>query len=146
MTNKCLRRISGKVKWFNSKLGYGFITHKNDTNKDVDVFVHWSNLLLSDKDFHTLYKGEYVEFELEKCTCNSSGLGIQACRVSGPNNGQLLTTANSDTLTHIYNAKRFSRAFCVRQLDPLEFTGQDNLSQKASELYRSYKRCAQMET
>ena len=35
----------------------------------IKIFIHYT-------------KGEYVEFELEKCTCNSNGLGIQACRVS----------------------------------------------------------------
>ena len=137
------KRICGKVKWFNSKLGYGFITHKNDINKDVDVFVHWSNLLLSDKDFHTLYKGEYVEFELEKCTCNSSGLGIQACRVSGPNNSKLLTTSNNEALTNIYNTKKMSNAFCVRQLHSFEFSTPDNMSKKAFEIYKytPYSEC-----
>ena len=32
---------SGKVKWFDSKKGYGFITD-NDTNKDI--FLHVSEL------------------------------------------------------------------------------------------------------
>ena len=64
----------------NSKLGYGFITHRNRVEDvDVDVFVHWSNLQLSEKEYHTLYKGEFVEFEIESCLCNTnSNGGIQA--------------------------------------------------------------------
>ena len=62
---KTKKRILGRVKWFNSKLGYGFITHRNRVEDvDVDVFVHWSNLQLSEKEYHTLYKGEFVEFEI----------------------------------------------------------------------------------
>ena len=130
-----VHRIAGRVKWFNSKLGYGFITHKKHTNEEVDVFVHWSNLLLSDKDFHTLYKGEYVEFELESCICNENNVGVQACRVSGPNNSQLLTVTNTESNSYSHNTNSFSHAYSVRQLDIIEFTSHDNMSPKAFEFY-----------
>lgn len=129
------KRFSGKVKWFNSKLGYGFITHVLD-NKEVDVFVHWSNLLLNDKEFHTLYKGETVDFELEECVCNSNkDVGIQACKVSGPNNGQLLTTLHGDCSSYLQNISRFSHIYQVRQLAADEFSSSDNFSQKAKLIY-----------
>ena len=126
------KRIIGRVKWFNSKLGYGFITHKNSGVEDIDVFVHWSNLELSDKEYHTLYKGEFVEFEIESCLCNTNN-GIQACKVSGPNKGQLLTSIKDNMPT--INQHKTSQIYNVRQLELDEFTNSEHLSMKSKELY-----------
>ena len=44
---------SGKVKWFNSKKGYGFITL--DENNEKDVFLHVSSLEKSKLRVLTLF-------------------------------------------------------------------------------------------
>jgi CspA family cold shock protein len=49
----------GKVKWFNSKKGYGFIK-LNDG--DQDIFVHYSSI--KGDGFKSLVEGEEVQFEL----------------------------------------------------------------------------------
>lgn len=50
--------MTGKVKWFNSEKGYGFIT----TDEGVDVFAHYSQI---NKDgFKSLEEGEAVSFEV----------------------------------------------------------------------------------
>ncbi len=49
----------GKVKWFNSKKGYGFIK-LNDG--DQDIFVHYSSI--QGDGFKSLVEGEEVQFEL----------------------------------------------------------------------------------
>ncbi len=49
----------GKVKWFNSKKGYGFI-RTNDGDKDI--FVHYSSI--KGDGFKALAEGEEVQFEL----------------------------------------------------------------------------------
>ncbi len=50
--------MTGKVKWFNSEKGYGFIT----TDEGEDLFVHYSQI---QKDgFKTLDEGEEVEFDV----------------------------------------------------------------------------------
>lgn len=50
--------MTGKVKWFNSEKGYGFIT----TEEGSDLFVHYSQI---QKDgFKTLEENEAVEFDV----------------------------------------------------------------------------------
>lgn len=49
---------SGKVKWFDTKKGFGFIQQENGP----DVFVHYSNI--NGSGFKNLEEGQLVEFEL----------------------------------------------------------------------------------
>lgn len=52
--------LTGQVKWFDAKKGYGFIVHPEDGS---DIFVHYSQIQ-TDKRFKTLRTGEFVEFSL----------------------------------------------------------------------------------
>ena len=54
--------VSGKVKWFDNKKGFGFILH--DSGKDV--FVHYSSI--EGKGYKTLAEGELVQFEIIEST------------------------------------------------------------------------------
>lgn len=51
-------RITGKVKWFNSEKGYGFIEQADGP----DVFVHFS--AISGEGYRNLDEGESVEFTI----------------------------------------------------------------------------------
>ena len=52
---------SGKVKWFNSKKGYGFIT-ENETEKDI--FLHVS--ALEESKLKILKEEQELEFEIKE--------------------------------------------------------------------------------
>ena len=52
---------TGKVKWFNSKKGYGFIT-EDETEKDI--FLHVSSL--EDSKLKILKEEQELEFEIKE--------------------------------------------------------------------------------
>jgi len=52
---------SGKIKWFNSKKGYGFITD-DETNKDI--FLHVS--ALEDSKLRVLKEEQEIEFDIKE--------------------------------------------------------------------------------
>jgi len=52
-------RHQGKVKWFNEKRGYGFITREE---QGPDVFIHFADIV--GHGYRTLQENEIVEFEL----------------------------------------------------------------------------------
>jgi len=48
----------GKVKWFNTRKGYGFIS----TDDGADIFVHYSNI--ASDGYKTLAEGDAVSFDV----------------------------------------------------------------------------------
>ncbi|HMI01352.1 MAG TPA: cold-shock protein [Pedobacter sp.] len=52
-------RTTGKVKWFNTSKGFGFIT---PADGGKDIFVHFS--AIAGDSFKELNEGDNVEFEL----------------------------------------------------------------------------------
>ena len=58
----------GKVKWFNNKAGFGFVTALDGEKKDTDVFVHHSAIKVSNEQYKYLVQGEYVTFYTKKAT------------------------------------------------------------------------------
>ena len=86
-TTPAVRHL-GQVKWFNSKAGYGFITMKNESDEDVDIFTHYSTVKVIDSQYKYLVQGEYVEFELAEST--NENHKFQAFNVTGIQNGKLM--------------------------------------------------------
>tara|TARA_B100001123_G_scaffold401752_1_gene488791 strand:+ start:303 stop:773 length:471 start_codon:yes stop_codon:yes gene_type:complete len=56
----------GKVKWFNNKAGFGFVTALDGDKKNEDIFVHHSAIHVSNEQYKYLVQGEYVTFETQK--------------------------------------------------------------------------------
>lgn len=52
--------MQGRVKWFSSEKGYGFIESEQVEN---DIYVHFSDIQM--KGFKTLEEGDLVEFEYD---------------------------------------------------------------------------------
>lgn len=76
-------RQTARVKWFNPKAGYGFLTDCLDSK---DVFVHHSQITTKENVYKTLTQGEYVDFGT---TTDESGK-ILATNVTGVKGGPLL--------------------------------------------------------
>ena len=61
---------------------------------------------------------------------------VYKLKVSGPNNGQLLTSIK-DSMPHINNIHKYSQIYSVKQLEISDFTNNEHISPKARELYLS---------
>lgn len=53
--------MQGKVKWFSSDKGYGFIS---SSEKEQDIYVHFSDIVM--KGFKTLDENDIVEFDYDE--------------------------------------------------------------------------------
>ena len=86
--------LLGRVKWFNNKAGYGFITVTDGARSGTDVFVHHSAINVDSQQYKYLVQGEYVEFDLIKV--ESDKHEWQASRVSGIRGGKLMCETRRD--------------------------------------------------
>lgn len=81
------KSVTGRVKWFNNKAGYGFITVTCD-NQTHDIFVHHSAINVNQEQYKYLVQGEYVSFVIS-CVENTQ-YNWQASNVVGLNGGKLM--------------------------------------------------------
>jgi CspA family cold shock protein len=89
-----LEILTGRVKWFNNKTGFGFITVTDGSNIGSDVFVHHSSIKVFSEQYKYLVQGEYVEFTLVET--NDSKHKYQAGEVKGIKGGQLMCETRKD--------------------------------------------------
>ncbi len=94
MCDTSSERFTGRVKWFNNKAGYGFITITDGQKSGTDVFVHHSSVKTGQTQYTYLVQGEYVEFEL--IPVEKDGFDIQASNVSGIKGGKLMCETRND--------------------------------------------------
>ena len=82
-------RLTGRVKWFNNRAGFGFITVLSDGDKkDEDIFVHHSGIVVESEQYKYLVQGEYVSFNLR--TSDNTEHPYQAGHVRGVFSGWLM--------------------------------------------------------
>lgn len=108
-------RLVGRVKWFNNKSGFGFITLCDGDDKDI--FVHYSCLQAENSPYKYLVQGEYVEFDLVKT--EDENHEYHAANVSGIKGGLLMCQTHSinNTVIRSYNP-RPRRAFDEERSGP----------------------------
>ena len=63
----------GRVKWFNEKKGFGFISQDDGD----DVFVHFSSI--KQDGFKVLYEGDEVEFEMAQGKKGLQAVDVVKC-------------------------------------------------------------------
>lgn len=85
----------GRVKWFNNKAGYGFITITDGQRSGEDIFVHHSGITVDSEQFKYLVQGEYVEFNIS-ATAEGAKHPSQATSVTGVKGGKLMCQTRND--------------------------------------------------
>jgi len=98
MSEETHSKLVGKVKWFNNKAGYGFITASEGEHSGKDIFVHYSTINVSNLQYKYLVQGEYVEFELVKSQNDKHE--YQATNVTGIRGGSIMCETRSTLRTN----------------------------------------------
>jgi CspA family cold shock protein len=107
-------RLTGRVKWFNNKAGFGFITITDGDKSGSDVFVHHSAIQVENQQYKYLVQGEYVEFVLIKTT--GSEHETQVSDVHGIKGGLLMCeTRREFKLSRVHYKSQDSSEPVVRE-------------------------------
>lgn len=94
VTTSASEHMLGRVKWFNNKAGYGFITVTDGPHAGSDIFVHHSAVNVENQQYKYLVQGEYVEFDSVKS--ESGKHEVQASNVCGVRGGKLMCETKRD--------------------------------------------------
>jgi cold shock CspA family protein len=92
-------QLTGRVKWFNNKAGFGFITvcDESGEHSGKDIFVHFSSIGVKDNSqYRYLVQGEYVDFSLVKP--DGGNHEFHAVDVKGIKGGSLMCETRKKTL------------------------------------------------
>jgi CspA family cold shock protein len=92
--------FTGRVKWFNNKAGYGFITVTDGVKSGTDVFVHHSFIKVDNEQYKYLVQGEYVEFKLLDTMTDRHE--FQAGEVCGIKGGKLMCETRRESRVSRY--------------------------------------------
>ncbi|XP_039725436.1 protein lin-28 homolog B isoform X2 [Pteropus medius] len=105
---------TGHCKWFNVRMGFGFISMINREGSPldipVDVFVHQSKLFM--EGFRSLKEGEPVEFTFKK-----SSKGLESIRVTGPGGSPCLGSERRPKGKTLQKRKPKGDSLAVKNMD-----------------------------
>ena len=133
-------RLIGRVKWFDNRAGYGFITvtSSGGEKNEKDVFAHHSTIVVAEEQYKYLVLGEYVSFTW--CVSDSDSHEFQAGDIRGVDGGFLMCeTRNEQTKNRNVDKqddrqgqddRRRQRRFC-RRSESGRLTGQVTLEPAA---------------
>lgn len=102
-------RILGRVKWFNNKAGYGFISITDGPRSGSDIFVHHTAISVVNQQYRYLVQGEYVEFSL--VSSSSGAHEFTAANVSGIKGGKLMCETRMEFKNTNKVSERFGAVF-----------------------------------
>ena len=86
---------TGRVKWFNNKAGYGFVTIVGESQRTgEDVFVHHSGVRTASEQYKYLVQGEYVSFTLKESDNDTHP--FQADNLTGVCGGKLMCETRAE--------------------------------------------------
>tara|TARA_R110002012_G_C11589632_1_gene606122 strand:+ start:839 stop:1297 length:459 start_codon:yes stop_codon:yes gene_type:complete len=92
----------GRVKWFNNKAGYGFITVIDGVDVGdkvgMDIFAHHSAICVHEEQYKYLVQGEYIEFTLSSVE-SKQDYQWQASNIKGMKGGKLLCETRNENRT-----------------------------------------------
>lgn len=102
-------RILGRVKWFNNKSGFGFITVCESDHKEngKDIFIHYSSIRGESQQYKYLVQGEYVEFLLIKSESDTHE--FHASDISGVKEGILMCETHRQNNTNVARPQYVNR-------------------------------------
>lgn len=88
----------GRVKWFNNKSGFGFVTVVSEgEHNSTDVFVHHSAIQVTTEQYKYLVQGEYVSFSMVHL--EEGDHEWQASNVTGLYGGMLMCETRNEART-----------------------------------------------
>jgi cold shock CspA family protein len=95
----CGKKMAGCVKWFNMKTGFGFLTvvqsvSGSDLKVGSEIFVHHSNVKVTEEQYRFLVQGEYVEFDVSNVANGQHS--CQAVNVTGMFGGKLMCETRNE--------------------------------------------------
>jgi len=130
---KSAERLMGRVKWFNNKAGYGFVTITDGEKSGTDIFVHHSAINVSNQQYKYLIQGEYIEF----CLVNveNSAHECQASEVGGIKGGKLMCETRHEFKVARSSYKDVSNTYDNEQSEPVKIPRQ----QRVREVERNVK-------
>jgi len=84
----------GRVKWFNNRAGFGFVTVLDGDKKDEDVFAHHTGISVDSEQYKYLVQGEYISFTLRDS--DNDKHPYQAGNIRGVLGGPLMCETKND--------------------------------------------------
>lgn len=115
-TEKIAGRRTGKVKFFDTQKGFGFINdYRAEELGNEEVFVHYT-CITTKSGFRSLAEGEEAEYEIVR-----GPKGFQAANVTGPGGAQVLGDNRRNTKNTYLPISPYATMYPYIQQDPSAF-------------------------